>query len=184
MKNLLKTIGLVFSLGLMVISCSSDDNGGNKDYLNGVPKGEIVPVGERFVTLTGYNEGSASSSSMATSQTNSQKWWKYIYGEIEYNCEGENDVEEIDEDGYYYAFFPNGKMYYKDGINGTPFAYNDWEWADSSKSKVRISNNYGESLVFEFTELNADAVVYASYQSQQGCSLLTWEQLGSPVHED
>lgn len=184
MKNLLKIIGLVSSLGLMVISCSSDDNGGNKDYLNGVPKGEVVPIGERFVTLTGYDEGSTSSSLMATSQTNSQKWWKYIYGEIEYNCEGENDVEEIEEAGYYYAFFPNGKMYYKDGINGTPFAHNDWEWADSSKSKVRITDEWGDSQVFEFTELNANAVVYASYQSQQGCSLLSWEQLGNPVYED
>lgn len=184
MKKLSQTICLVFSLGLVAVSCSSDDNGGNKDYLKGVPKGEIVPVGERFVTLTGFEEGEAGVSSREASQANSQKWWKYIYGEIEYNCEGENDVEEIEEVGYYYAFFPNGKMYYKDGISGTPYAYNDWEWADSSKSKIRISNNYGESQVFEFTELNANAVVYASYQSYQGCSLLTWEQMGNPVYEE
>jgi len=183
MKNLLKTIALVFSLGLITISCSSDDSGGNKDYLNDVPKGEIVPVEERYVTLTGFEEGEQQTSSITTtSQESSQKWWKYIHGEIEYNCEGENEVETIEEAGYYYAFFPNGKMYYKIEINGTPIEHNDWEWTDSSKSKVKITNIYGDSQVFEFTELNANAVVYASYQSQQGCSLLTWEQLGDPIY--
>jgi len=185
----LKTIGLLFSLGLVVFSCSEED----KNYLNDVPKGEIVPVGERFFALTGYDEGSTSSLSMETSQvssqkadsqTNSQKWWKYIYGEIEYNCGGESGMETVEEVGYYYAFSPDGKMYYKDGIGGTPFAYNDWDWADNSKSKVKITDEWGDSQIFEFTELNANAVVYASYQSQPGCSLLTWEQLGNPVYED
>ncbi len=178
--KLLKNIGLVLFLGLIAVACSSDDNkGGGSDHFKDVPKGEIVSVEQRFITLTGYEENTVAVNSVSTLNADTQKWWKYIYGKIEYNCEGENESEEIDEAGFYYAFFPNGKLYYKDGVDGVPVAYNNWEWTDSSKSKVRITDNYdGESMVFEFTELNSNTVVYASYQSEGGCSLLTWEKLG------
>src|SRR5690554_2441435 len=180
MKNviLLRKVFMSLLFITVVVSCSSDD-GGNSDYLANVPKGEIVPVAERQRALTGFDEDVAPRSS----NTETQKWWKYIYGEVTYNCEGENETDEIEESGYYYAFFPNGKMYYKIGEEGTPNAYNDWEWANSSKSKLQITDQWGETLDFELTELNDDSVVYASYQSEQGCSLLTWEQLGSPVFD-
>lgn len=177
---LLRKVFMLLFFVTVVASCSSDD-GGSSDYLANVPKGEIVPVAERYRTLTGFDEGS--SPNPRISNTESQKWWKYIYGEVTYNCEGENETDEIEENGNYYAFSPNGKMYYKYGQEGTPVEYNDWEWANSSKSKIRITNQWGETMDFELTELNDDGVVYASYQSAQGCSLLTWEQLGTPVFD-
>ncbi len=140
---------------------------------------EIVSVGERFSTLTGFDEDAGKGLETSTSQ----KWWKYIYGEMEYKCDGEDETEAVESAAAYFAFSPDGTIYYKFDLDGTAFAHHQWEWVDSSKTKVYITNEYGQTLVFEFTELNPDAVVYASYQSEEGCSLLTWEQFGNPTYE-
>lgn len=177
--KLFKNIGLLLFFGLTLIACSSDDSkgGGSPNYLENVPKGEIVPTAQRFVTLTGYEESAATKSTSATAlSADSQKWWKYKDAAFEYKCDGEHEIEELEEDGSYYAFYPNGKIYYKYGVTGTPIAHHGWEWTDSSKSKIRIITNDGESVIFEFTELNSKTVVYASYQSEGNCSVLTWER--------
>jgi hypothetical protein len=42
---------------------------------------------------------------------------------------------------------------------------------------VRITPSDGSSAIFEFTEFNSKSIVYASYQSEHGCYVLTWERL-------
>jgi|SRR5690554_1160418 len=173
-----KTCLLLF-IGIIITSCSSDDGGSTSNYLKNVPKGEIVSVGERFFALTGFDEDAGK----GLETSNSQKWWKYIYGEMEYKCDGEDETEEVESEATYFAFSPDGTIYYKFELGGMTYAHHQWEWVDNSKSKVRITNEYNQTLVFEFTELNHDAVVYASYQAEEGCSLLTWEQFGNPTYE-
>lgn len=181
MKKLtvLRKVYLLFFIGIITASCSSDDGGSNSNYLKNVPKGEIVSVGERFFTLTGFEEYAGK----GLETSNSQKWWKYIYGEMEYKCDGENETGAVDSEATYFAFSPDGIIYYKFELDGMAYPHHQWEWADSSKSKVRITNEYNQTLVFEFTELNPTSVIYASYQSEEGCSLLTWEQFGNPTYE-
>ncbi len=193
MKNIpvLKKISFILFLSFIVASCSSDNGGGNDSkYFENVPKGEIVPVGERFVTLTGYEEGANLSSNeetiAVTFDSNSQKWWEFIYGEYKEWCDGEYDSEQLEETGYYYAFFPNGKLYMKYGTTGAPQYKADWQWANSSKSKVKITFEEefdGEkfSLDYEFTELNSSAVTYAALISEDGCKFVEWVQFGNPI---
>lgn len=183
MKTLkhLKNIGLALFFGITISACSSsDDNnggGGNFDHFKNVPKGEIVSVEKRFETLTGHAENAVSTNSTSTLAADTQKWWKYAEAYFEYECDGETEKDTIEEDGMYYAFYPNGRIYYKMGVTGTPIAHHGWAWVDDAKLKVRITPSDGESVIFEFTELNSKSIVYASYQSEQGCNVLTWERL-------
>lgn len=181
--RLLKNKGLVLFLGLIMTACSgSDDNnsgGGNSDHFKHVPKGEIVSVERRFVTLTGYEENTATLNAVTTLTTNVQKWWKYVDGEIRYRCDGKDEFEDAGESGDYFAFSPDGKLYYKYGKNGTPEVDSNWRWTDSSKSKIIVSTEGEESMVYEFTALNPNLVVYATYLSEGNCSLLAWARFGN-----
>lgn len=177
--EILKNMGLVLFLGLTAVACSSDDNkdSGESDHFKNVPKGEIVSVEKRFVTLTGYEENTVVAKSVSTLNADTQKWWKYLEAYFEYECDGEYEKEKLEEDGTYYAFYPNGKIYYKSGATGTPVPHHSWAWVDDTKLKVKITPSEGSSAIFEFTELNSKSVVYASYQSEHGCNVLTWEHL-------
>lgn len=171
---LFKNKALALFLMLLIAACSSDDGGSSP--LDGVPSGEIVPVAERQKTLTGFEEGDA------PRNVSTQKWWKYIKWYVKYSCGGETEEESEDGEGEYFAFYPDGTLYMKDYLGGTPYFHSNWEWTDSSKSKIRLSND-GESQVYQVTELNANAAVYAAAHSEEGCTFLTWEQLGQPVFD-
>ncbi|WP_158960314.1 hypothetical protein [Myroides fluvii] len=180
--KILKNMGLVLFLGLLITACSSDDNKGsgeNAEHFKNVPKGEIVPTAKRFVTLTGYEENTGRGTAVATLNTNTQKWWKYTDGKIIYHCDGIDEVDDAGESGDYFAFSPDGILYYKYGANGTPEGDSNWRWTDSSKSKIIVSAEGEDSMVYEFTALNPNLVVYATYLTEGNCSLLAWVRLGS-----
>jgi len=161
-------------VGAIFMSCSSDDSG-DSGNLDGVPSGEIVALELRNETLTGFsglsrNEGS-------------QKWWSHTTSDFNFSGCGE-EGEDYSYDGLgYYAFYPDGSMYSKSGINGTPTYLQEWEWTDSSLSAIYVRGE--TSVPFTVTYLNEDNVVYGSNQSVGGgCSLTSYEQLGDPHYVD
>ena len=95
--EILKNMGLVLFLGLTAVACSSDDNKGSdgSDHFKNVPKGEIVSIEKRFVTLTGYEENSVVAKSASTLNADTQKWWKYLEAYFEYECDGEHEKEKL-----------------------------------------------------------------------------------------
>ncbi|WP_158960311.1 hypothetical protein [Myroides fluvii] len=172
-----KTVGLILLLGLTIVACSSsDDNGGSEDvkFLENVPKGEIVPTAQRFMTLTGYDEN-ATTKAMATTAFNAgaQKWWSKVKIGAVYGTE----KTEHQADYLFWAFYPNGKIYFKYLPGDTPIEYADWRWTDSSKSKVTLSfSTHDEELEYKFTELNSSGFIYAHIVSKDGFTSVLWEQ--------
>lgn len=159
-------------MGLLVItltSCSKDDDGGSNG-LEGVPSGEIVEVGLRQETLTGFNEEGSGT----------QKWWTHVISSADYSSADCGD-DEVIEDGGYYAWYPDGSYYYKAIISDTPSLVGSWEWTNSSKTKVYI-HNYTTSAEGEMTVtyLNESNIVYGTNQSAGGCSVTTYEQFNNP----
>lgn len=73
-------------------------------------------------------------------------------------------------------------MYKKDSASGTPYFEANWEWIDSSKSKIRVWDAF-ESLIYQVTELNANAAVYGASFTYESCNFLTWEKLGQPMFD-
>ncbi|AXG73787.1 hypothetical protein DVK85_05870 [Flavobacterium arcticum] len=168
-KKLFLKATFLFVLGLaLVTSCSKDDDGG--DRFAGVPKGEIVPVGERYETLTGFPEGEGRGSL----EESSQVWWKQVQSKIDYHCGGYED-EDLYEEDFYIAFKPDGLLYAKYGSNGQEFSYYSWEWKDDNKEAILM-----EGETFEIRELNDGGIVYASRQEQSSdCYAITWEQFSN-----
>ncbi len=161
----------IASLTILFLSCSKDDE--NDTNLNGVPSGEIVDVEERNETLTGYSD--------LKDSEESQKWWTHVISSVDYSSdECGTDVEY--EDLGYYAFYPDGSYYYKSSVNGTAYEVGSWEWSDSSKEEIYVSNTTGSGN-FTITYLNEDNVVYGSYQSASSCSATTYEQFNDPFYE-
>ncbi|TDS65083.1 hypothetical protein [Myroides indicus] len=178
--KLLKNIGLILFLGLVTTACSSsDDNKGGKgsNLLENVPKGEIVPEAQRFITLTGYDENVAVKSNSATVlNADSQKWWRMEKSGVIYWYEGKYETDVEDGDFTYYAFYPNGKLYARYTLEDTPIEYASWRWIDSSKSKIGVKTSFTEELVYEITELNSFGVTYAHIISEMGYTTVLWEQ--------
>lgn len=154
----------------LIISCGSPTGPSiDNNLLDGVPSGEIVPVEEREATLTGLTM----SKSTESSASESQKWWNHVVTKIDVqNCEGYEDMEESYDD-YYFAFKPEGKLYFKVGADGTEYEATTWEWSDGSKSGI-VLGDYPD-VEFEFTMLNENEVVYASVQQEGSCRAVTWE---------
>lgn len=163
--KLFKSVFLFLLGTALLTSCSKDDDGGDK--FAGVPKGEIVPVAQRHETLTGFAE----TAGRGVPKSGSLVWWKQIESKVDYHC-GDYEDESYAQDNLYVAFNPDGNIYYRIGTEGEGSPYNEWEWKDSNKNSIIVD---GEE--FELRELNANAVVYASYQSQSSdCYAITWEQ--------
>lgn len=163
-KQLLLKVLFLFVLGVTFTACSSDDDGG--DRFAGVPKGEIVPVGERHEVLTGYPEGEGRSI-----EEGAQVWWSVEKSIVDYHCGGESEEMDNTQENVYYAFKNDGVIYYKQGVDGTEYSHLQWEWKDANKNAIMVSG-----VEFELRELNQNNVVYASYQEQEGCYAITWEQ--------
>lgn len=167
-KQLLKA-AFLFVLGLaLTTSCSKDDGGGDK--FAGVPKGEIVPVGERHETLTGFPEAEG----RGGLEESSQVWWKAEKSIVDYHCGGESEEIDNSQENVYYAFKNDGMIYYKIGMSGDENSHYSWEWKDNNKNAIIV-----HGVEFELRELNANNVVYASYQEEEGCYAITWEQFSN-----
>ena len=173
-------VGLILFFGVAIIACSnSDDNGGSGDakYLENVPKGEIVPTEQRFATLTGYDENATTKLTATTTvNPNLQKWWSKIKVGAVYGTE----KTESKADFLYWAFYPNGKIYFKYVAEDTPIEYANWRWTDSSKSTVTLSfSTHDKELEYKFTELNNAGFTYAHLISEDGFTSVLWEQYKS-----
>ncbi len=172
MRDIKKNTTLaIASLVILFSSCSKDDDNGSS--LNGVPSGEIVAVEERDEALTGYSD-------LKDSQE-TQKWWTHVTTVVDYSSDDCGSDVEYEEMGYF-AFYPDGSYYYKSSVSGYAYAVGSWEWTDSSKEEIYVSNSSG-SGDFTITYLNDENVVYGSYQSASGCSATTYEQFNSPFYE-
>jgi hypothetical protein len=165
MKKFVKNAALLLFVTLAFTACSSDDGG--ESTLSGVPSGEIVAVAERDQALTGASEGQGT-----------QKWWTHVVSAFMFSSEDCGEDFEYENQGYY-AFYPNGNYYTKSSLNGTPTLVGSWEWYNSSKSKIIISNDLGEA-VNTLTYLNADNVVFGTKQNAEGCKVTTYEQFNNP----
>ena len=169
-----KLLLVLFIVTTIFSSCSKDDNQEPDNGLDGIPSGEIVARNLRNVTLTGFNELSRNEGS--------QKWWRHIISDFDYSgCGAEEDDYSFTDFGYY-AFYPDGTMYSKQSIDGTPVYLQEWEWTSPNKTAVYVRGD--TSIAFTVTYLNDDNVVYGSSQSIGGCTLVSYEQLGDPHFVD
>ena len=171
--NLTQTKLLLLTLVLCAFtSCSKDDDGGGSN-LDGVPTGEIVAKELRNETLTGFSE---------LSRDGSQKWWKHTTSDFNFSGCGE-DSEDFSEDNLgFYAFYPDGTMYTKSSIDGTPSYLQEWEWTNSNQTAIYVRGE--TSIPFTVTYLNEDNVVYGSNQNLGNCNIISYEQLGDPHYVD
>jgi hypothetical protein len=168
MKKMKAFLGLfLLASGIMLTACSKDDEGSG---LTGVPTGEIVAIGLRDMTLTGYSD--------LITQEGSQKWWTHVVSSFDFSSDDCGDDQTIENSGYY-AFYPDGGYYFKSSIDSTPFSVGEWGWTDGSKTKIFISNSIGEGE-FTVTYLNEMNIVFGSRQTGPGCSVVTYEQFNDP----
>lgn len=174
MMNLKKLLTLLV-VSFFVVSCSSDDDIAGD--LAGVPKGEIVELALRNITLTGSDDLNVP----RNTDTSSQKWWTHVISSATINREECGDDTEIKNSGYF-AFYPNGDYYAKTSKDGTAIRQGSWSWTSSSKDKITVSTQLG-TVNFSVTYLNDNNVVYASVQSEGGCSATTYEQFNDPFFE-
>lgn len=160
-----------FALALLTVTACSKDDESSEDLMSKVPSGTIVPVEEREATLVGFEI--TNKSQVKQSGDADQKWWEHNVSTITYDCEGYDETDNLSQtsENVYYAFKPDGVIYYKQGIDGSEFQHYTWEWASSKKEAILV-----QGISFKFTELNANTVTYASVQGEAGCQVLTWEK--------
>lgn len=162
-----KGILLLLAGAVFVTSCSKSDGGDAIDKFAGVPSGEIVAVGERNKTLTGFDEVQQKT----TDGDEEQKWWEQTVAKADYHCHDMED-EDLTQEGIFYAFNPDGYIYYKVGVDGTEVRHQAWEWESDAKDAVIV-----QGVSFTIRALNDGSLVYASYQEQSSdCYAVTWEQ--------
>lgn len=164
--NSIKYIFLLAFVSLTVlVSCSKDDDSEGSNFGN-APTGEIVPVEERDLVLTGFDLANRDG-------INTQKWWRHIVSVVDFGsgC-GDNEDEEYTYTDVYLGFTPEGKIFRKIGISGTPVDTGEtWQWTSASKDKMIF-----QGVEFTLTELWNIRLTIASDQSQSGCSVVTWEE--------
>ncbi|WP_432670981.1 hypothetical protein [Flavobacterium sp. SM2513] len=169
MKKFVKNICLLLFVSSAFIACSSDDGGDST--LSGVPSGEIVSVELRNETLTGFSDDEGS-----------QKWWTHVVSSIFSSNEEECGWDTEYENQGYFAFFPDGNYYQRTSFSGSQTLVGSWEWANSSKTKISISNQTGEG-VMTVTYLNDENIVFGNKQNIEGCSITSYEQFNDPIWE-
>ena len=172
MKFQLKRLSLLLFVTFVAFSCSSDSDSDN-DRFEDVPSGEIVARNMRQEALTGFSDDDRAN--------NQQKWWTHVISDFNFSgCDDEEeDFSELSVG--YFAFYPDGGLYYRSSPDGTPTYSGDWEWKNSNKNAIHLN---GETSVdFEIRYLNADNVVYASYQGNSACNVVTYEQFDNPYFD-
>lgn len=166
----IKLVAIVLAAAFFT-NCTKENNDITNTSYSGVPSGEIVPVEERSKVLTGSSE-------LLKSSNLTLIYWSFKSSKaIVSGCSdaGTYDIlEEVDEDLPQVAFSPDGTFYAKSN-NVSEINVGTWVWADENKTGIILSS-YGD-VVFTFTALNENQVVYASNQNAEGCSVITYEEL-------
>ena len=176
MKSFFKIVKIFIVIVFVtsLASCSSNDDLASSEGLGSVPKGEIVSLEERQVALTGFSDNQLNSET--------QKWWKHVISDVKISGPDECGEDLSIEENGYVAFYTNGSLYFKYDTSGSASSIGSWEWTNSNKTAVLISNSLGNQE-FTVTYLNENTVVYGSVQSSEGCSAVTYEKFNSPYFE-
>ncbi len=174
----------LFSVSLFFVACSNDDDDDNNDdpqtlaeRFPGVPIGDIVPVAERETALVGDE-------STMKSGDESLKYWIFAQSTaLISGCGISDEIDLLDQYGYTedtkLAFGRDGNLYVK--VDGNESVVGGWEWSDTQTKDGIILDTY-PGVVFTFTILTPDEVVYASKQvgAYEGCSsttIITYERM-------
>ena len=177
MKTYYKNLFLLLFIAAAFVACDKDDN--ESDKYPGVPSGKIVPTEERAFVLTGADDPALKT---VEDVQDDYKFWTFRSSKAFISGCGENEtvdlLEQAGGDVPDIAFAPNGNiMAMEDGM--VYDTYNDWEWSDANKDGIILDKF--PSVVFEFTALNENQVVYASLQTvtYEDCEydVITYEEL-------
>lgn len=159
-----KLFAIITAIACITFSCKKDDNkiddgggGGGSKISSLVPKGTIVPLAQRHITLTGIDEGAS------LRIEKGGKWWKIKDGAkiVSFNivCSGQKvednvKTEELDEDeGPYISFYNNGdimKSFSSDG--GNEVKEGTWRWKDANKDAIRPLAKFILDLDYKFLQ--------------------------------
>jgi hypothetical protein len=165
MKNL-KQLFLVLCIGLVTMSCSSDDDNSSSDSItppNGF-SGEIVPVAQRNSALTGVTN--FTKTSLIT-----DKWWTPVESAVTVSgCGGGQDGTQTEDNfGAQVSFGTDGYIYNRQNNSTTENTVGEWSWANENKSKVSWNiYQLGQTYTIGFTYLNENNLVYYLNQNQGG----------------
>ncbi len=169
MKTLkIKKLVIIMLTFIAFTSCSKDDDSNENTNFENVPSGEIVELALRAKVLTGYNNANPNSKN-----NEQQKWWKHKKSSLSYNDSCGVEDEEYVQENTYFAFYPTGEIYVKEGANGEPTNSNyTWSWVNSAtKNKIYFQGNE-----LTFTELWDSRLVIAGYFSEGNCSATSYEE--------
>ena len=158
-------------------ACNKDDD--ESDKYPGVPTGHIVPVDERAFVLTGSDDPDLKT---ASHMADDYKFWTFRSSKAMLSGCGESDeidlLEQVGGDVPDIAFAPDGNIMARED-NDVYDTYRNWEWADADKSGIILDKF--PNVIFEFTALNENQVVYASIQTvtYEDCDyeVITYEEL-------
>ncbi|WP_157491419.1 hypothetical protein [Flammeovirga sp. SJP92] len=157
---------LILTLLCTLLSCSEDE--ATPEAFPGVPSGEIAPVEERYEILTGAVESSARLSSSTS------KWWKHEVSKVSFTCD-QPDLD-LSATNAYISFDTSGELMGRYGETGIPYKVATWKFSTDKTQVIIYSDMFDREVTFTFTELNNESVVYASKQSEAGCTATTWEK--------
>lgn len=164
---------IVIFVAITIVSCSSNDDE-SSNWLDTIPSGEIIATEEREKALTGFSEDE--------SEEELQKWWTHVVSNVEITGPEECGESIAVNNSGFIAFYTNGSIYYKSSKSGSAVYNGSWEWVDSNKDAVYVSNSLG-SQEFTLTYLNEDNIVYGSQQSEGSCAAITYEEFDEPYFE-
>ncbi len=169
-----KILFMLLSISFITLSCSSsDDDSDSIDHPEGF-SGELVPVGQRDMALTGYDVASRGI-------TGEFKWWNAdeTAGTFSGGCPDDEDYEDWFESNLSLeiAFSSDGVIYQRYS-GGNQEAVGDWSWTNSSKNKVNW-RNYDDEETFKVsvTYLNENNLVYYLALSNGGCTFREYLKL-------
>jgi len=175
----MKKFIFIITFIIFITSCKKDEQEpnnfipqSNNNAFPGVPSGQIVAVDERMPILTQTQSGNTGS-----------RYWMFISSKAKINGCGQTDelnyLEGYESDTIEIKFETN--FTYETRMNGIEMSQGSWEWSNESTKSGIILGTYPE-VVFTFTMLNDNEVVYASKQNQstENCSditVITYEHL-------
>lgn len=154
---------LIMGLSLILFTqCKKEE--ATPDIYPGVPAGEIVALAERDEVLTGDPNGLG-----GRVASGPVIWWLNAENIIS-DCSG----EELDDftDGNEYSFGTDGILYVRlPGEASTQTSGGSWDWSSSTKEGILY-----QGVEFKFTELNKNAVTYASKQTSGDQCAITYQR--------
>ena len=162
MKILSKRLLIVGLSIILFTQCSKDDDAAPAD-LPGVPTGEIVALEERDEVLTGDPNGIE-----GRVLAGPVIWW-LNQENILSDCNGGEATDFTDRNEY--SFGTDGILYARSPGSTNAQSGGSWSWSSSAKEAIIY-----QSVEFKFTELNKNAITYASRQTAGDQCAITYQR--------